>query len=278
MTELKRWTRHTPWRQGKVLPVDAAHQLGLARDFEGERLCVVVISHDCDLANENLAAEPFVELIPGKIVDAVNGNYAWGKSPRTLHCTASRGGDQVFIELVNTDKCLVAKDDLAPFNPDPAYSMDVKQLATLRDWLACRYNRAAFPDGFVGRMKGTKAEAKLARLLEKHGSLISFIYFDLDRGELVERATGDPYELSVVLVFPPGEDPVSTADQVESVAVELEGVLRVCFKDEGMIRLRACMGISEDELTVSQARVLMQWRLEYMSLRADEDQLGAPVF
>jgi hypothetical protein len=42
------------------------------------------------------------------------------------------------------------------------------------------------------------------------------------------------------------------------------------------IALKGCMSISEDDLTVSKARLLTQWRLEYVTLKADDDQVGAP--
>ena len=42
------------------------------------------------------------------------------------------------------------------------------------------------------------------------------------------------------------------------------------------IGLKDCMSISEDYLPVSKARLLTQWRLEFMTLKADEEQIGAP--
>jgi hypothetical protein len=42
------------------------------------------------------------------------------------------------------------------------------------------------------------------------------------------------------------------------------------------VALKQCMSISEDDLRVSRARLLTQWRLEYMTLKADEEQPGAP--
>ncbi len=35
------------------------------------------------------------------------------------------------------------------------------------------------------------------------------------------------------------------------------------------------MSISEDDLPVSKARLLTQWRLEYMTLKADDEQAAA---
>lgn len=44
--------RDTEWRQGSLLTGEAAIALGLVDDSDLERLCVV-ISHDCDLGNDN---------------------------------------------------------------------------------------------------------------------------------------------------------------------------------------------------------------------------------
>ena len=60
------WTRETPWRQGAILPSDAVQALGLqGKGSTDHALCVMVISHDCDLANDNLDQEPNVEVIVG---------------------------------------------------------------------------------------------------------------------------------------------------------------------------------------------------------------------
>jgi hypothetical protein len=47
--------------------MEAAHELGLMHSEAPDDTCVVVISHDCDLAND-IDIEPEVELIPGRIL------------------------------------------------------------------------------------------------------------------------------------------------------------------------------------------------------------------
>lgn len=61
--EVSEWTRETTWRQGRVLGVDAASAAGLACESD---VCVLVISHDCDLAIHDLDIEPNVEVIVGR--------------------------------------------------------------------------------------------------------------------------------------------------------------------------------------------------------------------
>lgn len=274
---LKLWSRDTNWRQGHVLPPQAAAHLGLSHSTDPGATCVVVVTHDCDLANDNLDAEPDVEVIVGRTVGALNGNFSWGKAPRTLHYAALRDGAPVHIELVTTSKRTLPKSELARFEPDPFFSLDGPTLAVVRSWLGARYNRAAFPDVFVNRMKQTKADAKLAKVLEVHGKDISFVYFNLDEGQCIERADGDPYKLSIVLVFNPGGDAEAAAEASDEAAEEVEKALRARLPTGGPIALEACFAISEDDIPVSKARVLTQWRLEHMTLRADQEQLGPPA-
>ncbi len=272
------WTDDTNWRQGHVLPPDAAAHFGLKNATDPGSTCVVVITHDCDLAIMNLHVEPHVEVIVGRTVDAATGNYSWGKSPRTLHYPVERDGAPATIELVATAKIVLLKSDMARFEPDPQFNLDGSTLAVLRSWLSARYDRTAFATAFVRRMGETKADDKLAKALERYGKNVSFTYFDLDKGKCVERSEGDPYKLRVVLVFNPGDDPEAAAHAAEKAAEVVETALRGRLPEGGTsIQLEACFAISEDEITVSEARVLKHWRLEYMTHRAEGEQLGPPA-
>lgn len=275
-TQNPQWTRDTPWRQGQVLGFNAAQSLGLEHPDYPMDTAVVVISHDCDLANENLEAEPFVEVIVGRKVAKEKGDFAWGKSPRTLHLEYNQNGSPVFLELVATQKARIQKNLLATFNPDTSFQLLPKPLSGLRYWLSVRYNRAAYTDHFVDRMKGAKLDEKLANRIRKYPA-ISTIFFDIDQGEEKDHADGSPHELSIILAYVPGDDPDATYDQVSPAEDEIEQLFIDRVYDEKTetwqgIALRGCVLISEDDITVSQARTLSQWRLEHMSLRADDDQ------
>lgn len=252
------------------MPQAAATQFGLENDRDAAATCVVVISHDCDLANDDLSAEPGVEAIVGRTVAALNGNFAWAKAPRTLHATAKREDQALAIELLATRKVTLPKDQLAAFEPDPSIRLD--SVEVLRSWLSSRYRRAAFPDTFVNRMGETKATERLAKIVEKYGATLSFVYFTVDAGEIVERAAGDPYDLSIVLVYPPGKEPDATAEIADKAATELDTALRSCFAKDKAIALNRCFAMSEDDLPVSKARELQQWRLEHMTFRATKPQ------
>lgn len=276
------WTRDTTWRQGHVLPAEAVQALGLLHPSVPDATCVVVVSHDCDLANADLAVEPDVEVIVGCHPAKPDGNFQWAKTPRTLHLEITTAGTPVLVELVATSKRAVSKTALAAFSQDAAYSLSGQGLAVLRSWMAVRYNRAAFPDPFVKRMAKFKVDKALAKLVEPQGALVSAIFFDVDGGRELDRSDDSPYELSVVLAYAPGADPDKAADAVEAreTAVEKLFVEKHFDKATGQwkdIALKSCLSISEDDLPVSKAKLLMQWRLEYMTLRADEPQPAPPA-
>lgn len=271
------WTRDITWRQGHVLKVGTAISLGLIHPAQQEDACVVVVSHDCDLANDNLDVEPNVELIVGRVVPEINGNFTWGKSPRTLHLEMLRDGKPVTVELVSTSKALRPKVDLASHAPDAAFSLPRKGLVAMRSWLAIRYNRAAFSDTFVKRMKEKNLDAKLAKLMEQHGQIFSAVYFDVDGGEEIDRGNDEPYELNIVLAFDTGDDPDHAMDVADNVESEVQKLFSDrCFdqatEEWTRIHLKKCVAISEDDMTVRDAKMLSQWRLEHISFKSDDEQ------
>jgi hypothetical protein len=275
------WTRDTPWRQGHVLTAEAIQALGLVHPETPDSTCVVVIGHDCDLATDALQMEPDVEVIVGRVLPKGDGNYFWAKAPRTLHVDVQRNGTATVVELIATAKRFIPKQALAAFLPDATYSFPGKSLSALRSWLGVRYNRAAFPDSFVNRLSQSKVDKRLAKIIEPVGNLVSAVYFDVDEGKEIDRSDGSPYNLKIVLAYPPGDDPEQTANEVEEVEAAIADLFSKKHFDEASgnwhgIALKACMSISEDDLTVSKARLLTQWRLEYMTLKADEEQPGAP--
>jgi len=264
------WTRDTPWRQGHILPLDAVRQLKLSH-LDNSSVCVVVISHDCDLANDDLQSEPNVEIIIGCHPSGENGNFFWAKSPRTLHLEALHNKSPVVIELVSTAKSAVSKKALAAFTPDESYVLSGQSRAVLQSWLAVRYNRAAFPDLFVNRLQQSKVDKQLAKLIEPVGKRLSTVYFDVDSNHSIDHSDGSPYELKIVLLYPSGEDPEALADEMEALAERI----RLLFEKKYMhaekwegIAIRACIAICEDDITVGQTKFLTEWRLEHMSLRA----------
>ena len=80
-----------------------------------------------------------------------------------------------------------------------------------------------------------------------------------------------------MLAYAPGDDPEKALD----IAEKAEEAVKKLFADKLIdkasgkwkdIELKRCTSISEDDLPVSKAKLLVQWRLEHMSLKAEEEQ------
>src|SRR5579883_3521016 len=110
------WLRDTPWRQGRILSAESAKQLGLAYPDPSQEPVVVVISHDCDLA-QPIDKEPNCEAIVGRTVDKLDGNFAWAKTARRLHLPFSDGPTKIIGEFSALDKIVISKAALADHLP-----------------------------------------------------------------------------------------------------------------------------------------------------------------
>lgn len=266
------WSRRIGWRQGHILSDEAAAELRLG---SGTDTLVMVISHDCDLANTNLDIEPFVEVITGIRLPKADPNFANLKSPRTLHLTLTCAGSIEYIELIATDKRVVPKSALAAWRPDARYRLDPDNLFTLRRWLATRYERAAFPDEFERRLRQeTDLAERINKIVKKDGvnEVISGIYFEIHPLEELDPKV--PYELTVVLVYTPGMDPLRSGDIADAAAAEIEARFRKrCVTDQTSgtwkhFRLMEVIPYSEEGISVARMKRLQRWHLDHVSMRS----------
>ena len=175
------WDRRTPWRQGHVLTADTVAALRLVPEANPVSLVVVVVSHDCDLAQDP-SSEPMVEVIVGRRVATANGNFTHGKNPRRLHVPAVDADAAICIELMATARRSIPKQDLAGHLPSATVLVDPAGRNTLQYWLAARYRRSAFPDAFDSYLMETGVARRMAKILEPLGSHIVAVFFDVDEG------------------------------------------------------------------------------------------------
>lgn len=259
------------WRQGSILSESAARDLIAASIGDPDAHCVVLISHDCDIGN--VAKEPDAEVIVGRFVDAVDGGLTGGKSSRTLHLSWSRSDRIRHVELSATKKRYIPKSVLTTSRPDTRYELEQDNLATLRFWLAARYNRAAFPDEFNDRLKSTRVLEDLLRILKPLGNLVTGVYVRLDtQEELPSEHPTPPYCVKMFVVFAPGEEPLESLERAEKAADAIADAIGSRCYDKAAdrwswLQLEQCLAISEDDLTVGHAKKLQQLSLEYLSLR-----------
>ena len=260
--------RDSTWRQGDVVSAADLCQL-VGEIHRPDQAIGVIISHDCDLANA-AEKEPYVEVILARPIDRL-GQHAHAKNTRLLHLQYLDGHSPRCFELLATEKYSVSKAKILALAPSARFKLSNSNRHTLRRWLAARYDRQAFPENFERRLrlcvsdsKKTIAEA-IATTLDDAGEYIRALYFDLDKGEEVERVAADPYHLGIVVLHIGSSEDDTAYAKAEEVAVAIEKI----FEGASGIKLQYCDPVADSVLTIQQATSLKEWRLEYLSLRAD---------
>lgn len=271
------WARDTPWRQGDLLTDEATTALGLAHSEHPDDTIIIVATHNCDLAQSS-ENEPMVELVVGRRIDSMDGNYTHAKTARILH-SQFEGNPPLLAEFTATGKRSISKKALIGFEPRASQHLSPSGQTTFQRWLAARYRRSAFPDEFERRLvRDTTLANKIAKAIKPHGELIVAVLFDVDEGQ--DRAkTGpdDVYVLDITLLH----SVEVNFNQAEAAALTAKNVIQAAFKDklfdQGLgkwqnIELRYCDVLSEEAITYHQFSLMKPWRLEYISLGADPQQ------
>lgn len=257
------WSRNTRWRQGSVLARKDFQAVGLT-DIPDTALAVA-ISHDCDIANDNLDAEPVVEFVFARTLEQSNGNYMHGKNPRILHLDYTDREKLVSLELLSSKRLIVQKDKLEAVQPDDTYKLTHSR-QILQSWLAARYRRHALPNSLVDRLREVFA------YIEKKGKKNSsgILSFRLSYDPEDELPSEEPYELWLNIVYITDKDdyrPMSE-DIAQSLKREFPRLLEKT-KDYGNVILRKCEAVSEMEFTLRDMRETVEYHLEHLSYRTE---------
>lgn len=254
------WSRNTLWRQGHLLPLEALAGLSLQADY------AMVITHDCDLANDRLDVEPYVEVLLGKVGQpSERSELTWGKAPRRIQLEFSHPSQpSLWLEFNIIERKNLSKNDLCNFEPQ-AYRLKDQHHHALREWLANRYRRSAFPDEFEQALSGTKLRDKLKAELKKAPAKdITGVLFGY---QLKQDDEGPYYSLEIVLLCKVDRD----ADQVaNSINQWVQSKGNPLPSQSGTrILIEGCKAISEDDMLFSRYRQLHKWNLDHISLNQD---------
>src|ERR1700682_3670011 len=258
------WPRETPWRQGSVLPLAQAVSLRLIDKTQPSTKIAIVVTHDCDLANE-ITDEPNVEVIVGILIRSCLPDKTHAKNVRILHIDINGPGGRKALELVARNKTSIPKRRMSNFGPDSVYSIGKTELETLRSWLAARYRRASIPDGLQALVKDVFEEIakKKDRPLALRGIWIDF---DPD-SDLLE--SGEKYELWIVIVYSTSVE--GSKAVAEEMARQIHSKFEKKYCKNGVwtgLDLRECVARSDTEFTYYDTYRYKVFRLEHWSIRA----------
>lgn len=270
-------TRDTDWRQGDLLSQEAAAKLTALNGAIGEKHRVVVITHDCDLPHDG---ETSVEVIVADVVEKVNPQFTRAKNPRTLHLSYEMAnGSPIVVEIRHTARRVVPKDEFeecAVRDGNASLSADSKR--ALKQWLAARYGRPAFPNAFEDRLRKSigrrnTVERQIGKILEPEAKHLVGLFFDLGERSSVDAQPGEPYSLSISVVYDATEGGPQARESAERVACELRDLFEQAYGQPDIateIALDACEAVADTSITLADLRRVDQWRLEYISLGGDD--------
>lgn len=257
--------RNTHWRQGQILCNEGAERI--EADIDHHEACFVIVSHDCDLSSAD-DTEPVVEVIRAVRIDRLDGNFTYAKNPRKLHVQCATSGE--CFALAPQNKLPVPRENLAGFRQCPnRLGIRSEDLTTLKEWLASRYARSAFPDNFNTIFR--PYEKKLRKLIAQYPNDLLAVYVDLNGDEREESPEGDSYELGLHFVF---TDEAALDDAMMQAfrnrAQEIFATtLNASHSPPFEIILDDVFLVSEMDFSLGQARRLQRWNQEDLSFREE---------
>lgn len=268
--------RATLWRQGRVIAQAEAIAASLFDEASSSLKRAIVITHDCDLSNDK---EVELEVMVGDVVDKKDKQYARARNIRRLHLAFNTsGGAQQFLELQITPKQTISKQFLAGrAKPDSAWVIPDDEKRALKQWLAARYGRPAFPNAFEAHLRKTVSkkqtvEDQLGKALEKISAHLIGVFFDLGENRAAELTNGTPYDLKVTVVYDASEGGQPARLAAEEGVCEIRGVFKAAYGDPALateIALETCEAVADTFFPLSDLRKVDQWRAQYISLRQD---------
>ena len=271
-------TREPDCRQDDVLSDESAVALGLIRPADPNHRAVVV-THDCDLFHES---EPRVEVIVAETVPAEDPCCTYAKHPRRLHLVYE-GTPPLILELRHVDRRGVPRDEfLERAFKDPGLTLPSNGKRMLKQWLAARYGRLAFPNEFEKRLRQGKVDQKIERVLQQqhHATHVVGLFFDLGEQRGKELVEGEPYILLLSVVYDTKEGGLDAKEAAERVAAGLRELFETTYGKPDAAReiaLEECEAVPDTHMTLADLRRVEQWRLEHISLRDDDQGDFLPV-
>ena len=280
--------RNTNWRQGDLLSQAASESLGLADPEKNEKYAVI-ITHDCDLASDK---ETTVEVIVASLIEGgADAQFLHAKQPRRLHLVYDGNStSSLTLELQHAKRKLIDRNDfLTTAEKNETFSISDQSKRTLRQWLAARYGRPAFPEEFENRLrkKEKKEDGKegkrsvadaIAKALPTESTHIIGLFFDLGEKRWVEATENEPYELRIFVVYDAENGGPEARKAAEDGATDINSLFIRAYGSADQateIALETCEAIGDTLFTLADLHRMDQWRLEYITIKDGDTFLAA---
>jgi hypothetical protein len=268
------------WRQGSLLSHAASVAIGLVNQDDTNKR-TLVISHDCDLHNE--IKEDFIEVVTGEIIEKCSSDATGARNVRLLHLTyADASGADLCVAITHAGRTRIHRSLFIEHQQlDVNASLDTDELHCLCQWLAARYARPAFPDAFEERLRKQVPEKKRGQTVEKviqkifspvHEDFAGVFLHLPDEQRQAELEDGEPYLITLYIVYKSEPNPETARAKAEQAASELCELFRSAYGEEDKateIVLEECKVVSDMKMSLHDLMRIPRWRLEYMSAQAE---------
>ncbi len=223
----------------------------------------IVITHDCDLPHES---EHCVEVIVAELVvkdPKPDPQLSYAKNPRRLHLAYEGiNAAPLILELRQGDRRSVPKSDFAAHAAkDYSLALPVDAKRALKQWLAARYGRPAFPNAFEERLRKRSGkrtiEQMIAKILESDAKYLVGLFFDLGELRHAEAHEGEPYALSISVVYDANEGGPYARIAADRVATHLRDLFENTYGKPDVateIELDACEAVADTRMTLADLR------------------------
>lgn len=198
------------WRQGSVVSASDIQQLiGIIGGISfTEDLVLLVASQSCDIANNKVDTDPYIELSVATKIEVPKGHLTHNKNPRILHthitCRTSDG--DVFteenLELKAFERVVLQKEKLARLHPDLDRVLEDRQLKSYVAWLAARYSRPALPTTFNDLIRAADPKGKLRDKAKRGNQQLVGIYVEIIPD--AEIKDDESYNVNLLGLLPAG--------------------------------------------------------------------------
>jgi hypothetical protein len=197
---LPTWSfQDSEWRQGAIIPRELVPDGILLPEMAlGAKL--LIISHDCDIVQPSLEAEPFVEFLIAKpLPDAQkDGTLFRGRNSRKLQFWVESNDRRQLYEISAHDRFKMERRLLEYQEPERTLKLDGRSVATLAAWFAKRYKRSSFPTAFNSRIP-EKIWKKIKKALKRDGDDV-LIFMGMN--SMDELPPDKSYQVLVRVVVP----------------------------------------------------------------------------
>lgn len=254
------------WRQGSVVrSSDLEYLLNIIdRPYE-EGLVLLIASQSCDLANNNVDSDPYIELSVARRIEDLNGHFTHNKNPRTLHTniTCRTDDENVFseenIELRAFEKVVIPKESFISLQPDLDKVLEERQVKSYVAWLAARYSRPALPSTFNDRVRAADPKDKLRSKVKKGNEQLVGIYVEIMPD--AEVKDNESYSVNLLGLLPVGFD--GDSSKAENAMFAYAEVLR----NAGMEVTSAIR--TEDQVSLAAIKRFKRFYYDDLSMKED---------